>query len=1269
MHDLSFFLLKNWLPVGVSAIVFFSIGLLLAKMTWGRYTQRLNYAVEENMNLASQWSSLGSSQRDLFKKLRVRWQSDRDSWEMTLAEKEHRIATLTHQLTSSGKEIPEALLVDHGLKAKIKELEAALDREKTAYRQLREVSETGPVVGPVATAMAAAAPAESAEAVAATEFQARIRDLEQDLIDTHDELHDVRAQYQKQLAFVESLEAKLIENPAGRVEDELVIAIEKIAGLEARLEVSEGAALAQAAEVAQWKALLPQRGREMRGLHSQFLSLKKSGTDAISELKSEFTTKEEAAILEKEAILAAFDAEKETLISEFDAEKETLVSGFDAEKETLVSEFDAEKETLVSEFDAEKETLISGFEAEKETLISGFDAEKETLISEFDAEKETLISGFDAEKETLISGFDAEKETLVSEFGAEKEALVSGFDAEKETLISGFAERERVLALRAESLKADFAEQEEALLAAHLLEKTALEENIAVLSGEVAQRREEIDALEADLLAKSAALDEAAEKVTELEIVQRRKASLQAELNDACHEMYDVRRALNLRLADIALLESRLAELVSVESRNGELLQDLDATREELAAALQSNRESAGQINDLSEGLTDLRHALSERSLESESLQSQLTDARHELSDVRIAYNASVSDHQRALAQMEELEAIIEDRNAEVNDLSSELRTQRDLVRQLKNTLAQAEGELEALNDESRILNAGITSKTAFVEEQTRRITDLEIALGQRYHELNAVRAEADGIARHVRYHEARTRHLEAGLERRIKEAAENDKQMASVEEALEAANMKITALTEQLEESSTSLAQLQDDLQQVSQDKEVTLRDLDLANGRLVQSEEAAALRETQLGAISQELSESIRETSDLEVMLNRLNTELETAREEQEASRLGIAELEDSLRASEERTLTLSSRLEEKEGELGTLLAELETLRVSIEASEAKEAAALARLEELQTGYESKLVAAESALAAAGEERELLTKQQREEAARLTSELETMRETIAGQTTRLESGAEQRDRSLAEVETLQGKLEQRSDSIRELQDQLSSIILQRASRDIEISALKEKLLAVEIELSEARQSEAAHSEALLALSAARELPPVAESLVDEARLAAAIHRSLTAEVSGAEEGISLDEIVAKTTHYPPQVATPTPSVPVKSKGKKSSAGVGDDHTVYFNEGNASLSTAELEKIDLCARAIRRFGRKVEVTVIGYAGSEGNADQTERISALRADAVRERLLEKGVSQNLVTVRGSGQDRRFSDWKARRVEMIVVPVAIAEAVN
>ena len=62
MHELPTFLVKNWLAVGVAAIVFFLIGLLLAKFIWGRYATRLSSAVEENLNLASQWNALGISQ-------------------------------------------------------------------------------------------------------------------------------------------------------------------------------------------------------------------------------------------------------------------------------------------------------------------------------------------------------------------------------------------------------------------------------------------------------------------------------------------------------------------------------------------------------------------------------------------------------------------------------------------------------------------------------------------------------------------------------------------------------------------------------------------------------------------------------------------------------------------------------------------------------------------------------------------------------------------------------------------------------------------------------------------------------------------------------------------------------------------------------------------------------------------------------------------------------------------------------------------------------
>ncbi len=111
----------------------------------------------------------------------------------------------------------------------------------------------------------------------------------------------------------------------------------------------------------------------------------------------------------------------------------------------------------------------------------------------------------------------------------------------------------------------------------------------------------------------------------------------------------------------------------------------------------------------------------------------QLNETRREMSDLRIALAAKSQDHQKAVAQMEELEAIIGDRTAEVNDLSAELRQQRDLVRQLKNTLAETQGELEALSEESRVLNAGVKARIQFTEEQQVRIAALELALAERY--------------------------------------------------------------------------------------------------------------------------------------------------------------------------------------------------------------------------------------------------------------------------------------------------------------------------------------------------------------------------------------------------------------------------------------------------------------------------------------------------------------------------------------------------------
>ena len=278
MDDFSFFLLKNWLPVGLSAIVFFAIGLLLAKFIWGRFTHRLIFAVEENLSLASQWNALGASQRDLFMKLRSRWQLDRDVWEATLTEKDARIAALTAQGSTE--------------------------------RAVRNVS--GPNASPT--------PARSEMEEASIEFQNRIKDLEQDLIDTHDELHLIRSQYQKQSELVESLEVRLIEMPRPS---------SPVVALNARTEEEVFGRNPDSSQllIKQLEVLLSQRNRELKRYREQPVSVQDMQISSsektlqeevgrlsieVEKLSSELEIKQ-AVLDEKEGVILAKESEIEAL--------------------------------------------------------------------------------------------------------------------------------------------------------------------------------------------------------------------------------------------------------------------------------------------------------------------------------------------------------------------------------------------------------------------------------------------------------------------------------------------------------------------------------------------------------------------------------------------------------------------------------------------------------------------------------------------------------------------------------------------------------------------------------------------------------------------------------------------------------------------------------------------------------------------------------------------------------------------------------------------
>lgn len=1110
MHDISFFLLKNWLPVGVSAILFFGIGLLLAKFIWGRYTQRLANAIEENMNLASQWSALGASQQDLFKKLRVRWQEDRDAYESVLAEKEARLSLLGNQLRASGSDVSalaEIPAADVEVHKRVKELETALATEKAEALKLRE--ELDKMAELPILPFAVKGHAEPPAAKSDESLQTRLRELEQDLIDTHDELHKVRGDYEMQAKLVESLEARLIAAPA----------------------VSEQVAV-DPVELVQIRALMTQRAREMRQLRGTPGKVTEEALDAVR--------------------------------------------------------------------------------AEAQARLESLQAERDAATAEHESREKVLLEA------------QAALESAAREAQAQLEAQAKD------------------------------------------------------LSAQIEAKNAEISRLEADLAKHVDELEQSKEQVSSLEPVVRRKAALQAELNDACHELYDVRRALNQRIEVIAGLEQRLEQLSQVDAKNASLELELEGTRSDLANALQSLAETDLARAAGAESLAALQSLHESDRAEAAAVSTQLNEARRELSDLRISLAAKTEDYQKALGQMEELEAIIGDRTAEVNDLSTELRQQRDLVRQLKNTLAETQGELEALTEESRVLNAGVKARVKFGEELQARIGSLELALAERYRELNRSRVEAEEHSRNSKHFESKAVQLESELLRRAAEFDASDRRIASVEEALEAAQTKIGNLSSKLEQAEASLGQLREELQAVSREKEEHLRDLDLASRRVTELEEAARKREAQIVELERSHAEAGKQSASLELKVERLQAELESAREERRLSQVAVSELEDALRAGDERTLELSHRLDEKEVEASRLSTELDQLQALVDAKAAGETEAQVRLASLQSELEEKLAEFQLQQEAAAQHHARELTLQSGEVATLQekiaeleshlaegvaqrdanhSEVVTLQEKIAELESRLAEGAAQREANHSEVEALREKLASRVEEIRDLQNQISEVMMQRASRDTEVALLKEKLLSME---AAAAQAEIRVSpEPVEQVEASEEVAP--EALVSPYALL---------ETLPEEEGIPLDELPGQKSHHTPQKAeVPEPKRP-EPGSETFSWNAGDEaFTVFFNESAYVLSRAETEKVDHCARSIRRLGKKVEVILVGYAGSEGTPDFNESLSARRADAVRERLIERGVSVSVLKVRAAGQDRRFTDWKARRVELILSPVAAAETVN
>ena len=770
-------------------------------------------------------------------------------------------------------------------------------------------------------------------------------------------------------------------------------------------------------------------------------------------------------------------------------------------------------------------------------------------------------------------------------------------------------------------------------------EITQLSTTIKTTESEIASKTATIGSLESEV----AKLTEA---VSVIEPLKQSKAALQAELNDACHEMHEVRSTLNERMGEIDSLKSRLNELGEVEEE-----------RIRLDAAL--------------------------------------LESRHDFANLRLRFEETQNDLKISTGQMEELEAIIEDRSAEVDDLSAEVRQQRDLIQEQKQELARKEGEIEAASGQVSALSVQVTSKEKSLKNKANRIEDLERALTERYEEINSVRMGYDEELKSARYHAARASQLEAELDRRAAAFDETKLRAVTSEEALERADQHIEELTAKLVREDEAITALKRELEELSEEKQEYIRNIKEAGERAGRLESAVQNREQELEAIGDELkqikasaeankradAESIEkltskhadsinqlisehesamaelkhkgeteisrlkgETKDLNRHTAVLGTDLAAAKEEQAASQALITELENALKTSDERKVTLSKSIDDIERELVALNDDLI-------ASNKKAANRKEKLAKVKQAAEKAQVELDAKLERVIKDKKTIVGAHEAMLAERFEEIEELRTKLAEQERSTELFKKQRSQSIEEVEKFRNKVAKRGEIIRELQAEISNIMLQRSSRDDEIDLLKEKLRALEQRFRS--------TDGIQSLAA-----------VDTANINSiegSIQNSPCPQGVKKEDGVALDEIEAPNESKN-QCEAPA-ELPDEQLEPETELSVTNDDSIFFDESSSDLTESGLNAIDQFARVLRESNRNLTVAVVGYSGPEGSPDYTDLLSARRADAVRERLLERGVPQSIISVKSSGQDRRCNNWRARRVELLQIVSPEAEAVN